>query len=86
VRTRRADSAIAKRAGVSPALSPTITGDRREVEARSLLAFALVIGQHFITAEHEEFTRTQALDLAADFLTTPPAAKPGSSRGGRRDQ
>jgi len=52
-----------------------ITSDRGDVEARSLLAFALVIGQHFVTAEHAEFRRTQALDLAADFLNTPPAAQ-----------
>jgi len=75
-RLRRVDNA---RIGYLRSQFATITSDRGEVEARSLLAFALIIGQHFVTAEHVGFSRTQALDLAADFLTTPPAAKPGSS-------
>jgi AcrR family transcriptional regulator len=46
-----------------------IAGHRGEVEARSLLAFALAIGQHFITAEHDEFSRIEAVNLAVGFLT-----------------
>jgi AcrR family transcriptional regulator len=67
-RLRRVDNA---RIGYLRSQFAEITGDRDEVEARSLLAFALLIGQHFITAEHEEFSRPAALNLAAAFLTAP---------------
>jgi hypothetical protein len=40
------------------------------------LAFGLVIGQHFITAEHEEFSRSEALSLAVAFLTATPRRNP----------
>ena len=73
VRLRRVDNA---RIGYLRSQFATITGDRGEVEARSMLAFALAIGQHFITAEHAEFGRTQALNLAAAFLTAPPGERP----------
>ena len=72
-RLRRVDNA---RIGYLRSQFSEITGDRGEVEARSLLAFALVIGQHFITAEHEEFSRTEALSLAAAFLTASPGEQP----------
>lgn len=68
VRLRRVDNA---RIGYLRSQFARISGDRGEVEARSLLAFALAIGQHFITAEHEEFSRKQALSLAVAFLTAP---------------
>jgi AcrR family transcriptional regulator len=65
-RLRRVDNA---RIGYLRSQFNEITDDRGEVEARSLLAFALAIGQHFITADHEEFSRKEALNLAAAFLT-----------------
>lgn len=41
-----------------------------EVEPRSLLAFSLLIGNHFITAEHGEVTRSEVLERAGRFLLT----------------
>lgn len=41
-----------------------------EVEARSLLAFSLLIGNHFITAEHGELTRSEVLERAGRWLLT----------------
>ncbi len=75
LRLRRVDNA---RIGYLRSQFAEITGDRHEVEARSLLAFGLVIGQHFITAEHEEFSRSEALNLAVAFLTAPPREQPCS--------
>lgn len=42
--------------------------DPDEVEARSLLAFALAIGNHFIAAEHPACTRTDVLKRATRLL------------------
>ena len=41
-----------------------------EVEARSLLAFSLLIGSHLITAGHGSESRDQVLDRAARWLLT----------------
>lgn len=38
--------------------------DENEVEARSVLAFSLAIGHHFIAAEHGTHNRAEALELA----------------------
>jgi AcrR family transcriptional regulator len=46
--------------------------DPDEVEARSTLAFALAIGQHFMAADHRGRTRRQAIDLAAALLLAAP--------------
>ena len=46
------------------ALSP----DEDEVEARSTLAFSLVIGHHFLAADHGARSHTDALELAARWL------------------
>ena len=35
-----------------------------EVEARSMLAFSLAIGDHFIAADHGRLSRAAVLDLA----------------------
>lgn len=45
-----------------------IIDDPDEIEARSTLAFTLVIGQHFMAAEHGNYSRHQAVDLAAALL------------------
>jgi AcrR family transcriptional regulator len=42
--------------------------DADDVEARSMLAFALAIGHHFVAAEHGERSRAEVLDLAARRL------------------
>jgi AcrR family transcriptional regulator len=39
-----------------------------DVEARSLLAFALAIGNHFIAADHEGRSRAEVLDMAMERL------------------
>jgi AcrR family transcriptional regulator len=42
--------------------------DEDEVEARSMLAFSLLIGNHFMAADHGTRTRADVLRLAADRL------------------
>jgi AcrR family transcriptional regulator len=46
----------------------TFCSDADEVEARSLLAFCLAIGAHFLAADHGDRTRAQVLNRAADLL------------------
>ena len=45
-----------------------ICGDEEETEARSMLAFTLAIGHHFIAADHGHRSHEEALALAADWL------------------
>ncbi len=42
--------------------------DEDDVEVRSMLAFSLFIGSHFIAAQHGEKTRSEVLQLALDRL------------------
>ena len=42
--------------------------DDAEVEARSVLAFSLAIGHHFMAADHGTQTRAKALELAVEQL------------------
>jgi hypothetical protein len=49
-----------------------ITDDPGEIEARSLLAFALAIAHDTITADHGAFSHAEAVNLAAELLTAPP--------------
>ncbi|MFC8797343.1 TetR/AcrR family transcriptional regulator [Promicromonospora sp. NPDC057138] len=42
--------------------------DPDEIEARSLLAFCLAIGEHFLAADHDGRSRSQVLFRAADIL------------------
>jgi AcrR family transcriptional regulator len=42
--------------------------DERDAEARSMLAYSLLIGSYFITAKHVGKTRSQMLQLALDRL------------------
>ena len=42
--------------------------DENDVEARSMLAYSLLIGSYFIAAQHGEYTRSQVLQLAVDRL------------------
>jgi AcrR family transcriptional regulator len=45
--------------------------DEAEAEARSMLAFSLMIGHHFMAADHGARTREEALALAASWLLAP---------------
>ncbi len=63
-------------------LHPEITGElmnppgpggvlligKSEVEARSMLAFSLLIGNHFMAADHGPRSRAEVLELAAGWL------------------
>ncbi|WP_344904916.1 helix-turn-helix domain-containing protein [Actinomadura meridiana] len=60
--------------------------DPDEVEARSMIAFCVAIGKHFLAADHGGRTREQVLDRAADvvFADARPAAadaRPADQRG-----
>jgi AcrR family transcriptional regulator len=50
----------------------TFCSDADEVEARSLLAFCVAIGEHFLAADHGDRTRAQVLARAADLLLSRP--------------
>lgn len=45
-----------------------ISGDEDEAEARSMLAFSLAIGHHFMAADHGNRSHEDVLALAADWL------------------
>lgn len=64
-RLRRVDN---KRMGYLRQLFGAICADAGEVEARSLLAFSLMIGQHFLAADHLARSRAETLELAARWL------------------
>jgi AcrR family transcriptional regulator len=64
-RLRRVDS---RRMDYLRSLFRAICADEDEVEARSLLAFALVIGHHFLAADHGARSHAEVLDLAARWL------------------
>jgi AcrR family transcriptional regulator len=42
--------------------------DENDVEARSMLAYSLLIGSYFIAAQHGDKSRSQTLELAVDRL------------------
>jgi AcrR family transcriptional regulator len=69
-RLRRVDNA---RLDYLRSLFAAFVADIDEVEARSTLAFALVIGQHFMAGDHGGRSRREAVDLAAAFLLAEPA-------------
>lgn len=70
-RLRRVDN---KRMDYLRALFSTFLTDPDEVEARSTLAFTLVIGQHFLAADHPGRNRQSAIRLAGALLLSPPPA------------
>nr|WP_068061606.1 TetR/AcrR family transcriptional regulator [Nocardia xishanensis] len=45
--------------------------DPDEIEARSMLTFALAIGRHFIVADHPGYTTLEAIQLAGEHLLRP---------------
>ena len=64
-RLRRVDN---RRIDYLRALIGQFCADEDEVEARSLLAFALAIGNHFVAADHGGRSRKQVLELAKKRL------------------
>jgi AcrR family transcriptional regulator len=76
-RLRRVDN---RRMALLRAMIGTFCPDTEEVEARSLLAFCLAIGAHFLAADHGKRTRAQVLARAADLVLSDPAATPPARR------
>lgn len=68
-RLRRVDN---RRMGLLREMIGTFCPDADEVEARSLLAFCLAIGEHFLAADHGGRTRAEVLTRAADLLLNRP--------------
>jgi len=64
-RLRRVDN---RRMDYLRALFGTFCPDPAEVEARSMLAFSLLIGNHFMAADHGGRSRAEVLELAARWL------------------
>jgi hypothetical protein len=54
--------------GLLRELIGTFCADPVEVEARSVLAFCLLIGEHFLAADHGDLTRAQVLRRAGDLI------------------
>jgi len=68
-RLRRVDN---RRMEYLRSLFGAMSADDAEVEARSTLAFSLVIGHHFMAADHGRRSHTDALELAANWLLGEP--------------
>ena len=71
-RLRRVDN---RRMALLREMIGTFCPDPAEAEARSLLAFCLAIGEHFLVADHPgpaALTRAQVLARAADLLFSRP--------------
>jgi AcrR family transcriptional regulator len=66
-RLRRVDN---RRMDYLRLLFGAICHDEDEVEARSVLAFSLVIGWHFMAADHGTRSHADVLELAARWLLT----------------
>jgi AcrR family transcriptional regulator len=64
-RLRRVDN---QRMAYLRTLFGTFCTDPAEVEARSVLAFSLAIGNHFMAADHDGRSRADAVELAAQWL------------------
>ncbi|RBQ21945.1 TetR/AcrR family transcriptional regulator [Spongiactinospora rosea] len=57
----------------------TFCTDPDEVEARSLLAFCLAIGHHFLAAEHDGRSPAQVRARAAAIILDDPRHRPGTT-------
>jgi AcrR family transcriptional regulator len=68
-RLRRVDN---RRMALLREMIGTFCSDAEEVEARSLLAFCVAIGEHFLAADHGPRTRAQVVARAADLLLDRP--------------
>jgi AcrR family transcriptional regulator len=64
-RLRRVDN---RRMAYLRELFSEISRDEAETEARSMLAFSLAIGHHFVAADHGQWSHEAALRLAADWM------------------
>jgi AcrR family transcriptional regulator len=64
-RLRRVDN---RRMDYLRALFGTFCADPAEVEARSMLAFSLLIGNHFMAADHGDRSRADVLELTTRWL------------------
>ena len=64
-RLRRVDN---RRMDYLRLLFGALSADQDEIEARSMLAFSLAIGHHFIAAGHGARSHADVLDLAASWL------------------
>ena len=64
-RLRRVDN---RRMDYLRVLFGSFCSDEEEVEARSMLAFSLLIGNHFMAADHGARSRADVLELAARWL------------------
>ena len=64
-RLRRVDN---RRMDYLRSLFGALCSDEEEVEARSTLAFSLVIGHHFLAADHGARSHADVLELAASWL------------------
>jgi AcrR family transcriptional regulator len=72
-RLRRVDN---RRMALLREMIGTFCTDPEEVEARSLLAFCVAIGEHFLAADHGDRTRAQVLARAADLVLDRPHEDP----------
>ncbi len=68
-RLRRVDN---RRMALLREMIGTFCADPDEVEARSLLAFCVAIGSHFLAADHGDRTRREVVARAGDFLLDLP--------------
>ncbi|HXY67550.1 MAG TPA: helix-turn-helix domain-containing protein [Mycobacterium sp.] len=64
-RLRRVDN---RRMEYLRVLIASFCADADEVEARSMLAFSLAIGNHFVAADHGERARTDVLNRAMELI------------------
>lgn len=64
-RLRRVDN---RRMEYLRVLFGTFCSDEDDIEARSMLAFSLLIGGHFMAADHGARSRAEVIDLAAKLL------------------
>jgi AcrR family transcriptional regulator len=69
-RLRRVDN---RRMALLREMIGTFCADPDEVEARSLLAFCVAIGAHFLVADHDGRSRAQVLARAGDLLLDRPS-------------
>ena len=61
-----------RRMGYLRSLFGQFCPNENDIEARSMLAYSLLIGSYFIAAQHGDKTRSQMLQLAVDRLLTEP--------------
>jgi AcrR family transcriptional regulator len=57
-----------RRMGYLRSLFGRFCAEENDIEARSMLAYSLLIGSYFIAAQHDGKTRAQVLQLAVDRL------------------